>query len=519
MNRQGTERRANWALGPWGLAAALAAGCGGGASATDPPGASPPAAALVCPAATRDMRRVSMGFNVNALFWEGRYADPALQAAVRSLGQPTLRWPGGTESDYFDWGQGRPVDVCRYSACRTWDTLTLTPPGLFQRFGAFTEGTPANWARVAQATGARTLLVANLVTASQAEMLDWLQAAKTASARLDLLELGNEPYFAQVEGTDNSARVFPDAAAHVRRAAALASEVRRQHPDVTLAQPAFVPRIDPVSGQVAAGHDARMLGWNAGILAAGAAEVVDAFALHFYPQLPSRAGQPTAAYLRQLAGFARWYWDATRATPQWQMLPAGRRLWITEFNTSFALAPELQGSWLHGLFMAQFALLALEDARMDHLLAHMLTGNAAWQAVVHPGRVPDVPSPPAGEAYAATPAGVTLAAVSRAVQGMDCGAAISASQFPGLGTSVAPVGWQSSRGTAASAVLINMNDVAVTFDVRPGGWQEALGIAQRAAPLERATSASGIVQESLASVEGRVQVPPHAVVLLNRVAQ
>lgn len=519
MNRQGTEPRAAWVLGPWGLAAALAAGCGGVVSATDQAGASPPVAALVCPAATRDMRQVSVGFNVNALFWEGRYGDPAMQAAVRSLGQPTLRWPGGTESDYFDWGKGRPVDVCRYSACRTWDTLTLTPPGLFQRFGAFTEGTPANWARVAQATGAKNLLVANLVTASQAEMLDWLQAAKSASGRLDLLELGNEPYFAQVEGTDNSARVFPDATAHVRRAAGLASEVRRQHPGLTLAQPAFVPRIDPVSGQVAAGHDTRMLGWNAGILSAGAADYADAFALHFYPQLPARAGQPTAEYLRRLAGYARWYWDATRATSQWQLLPSGKRLWITEFNTSFALAPELQGSWLHGLFMAQFALLALEDPRMDHVLAHMLTGNPAWQAVVHPGRVPDVPSPPAGEAYAATPAGVALAAVAQVVQGMECGAAISASQFPDLGTSIAPVGWQSSRAAAASAVLINMNDVAVTFDVRPGGWREASGLAQRAAPLARVTSASGIVQEPLVSVQGRVQLPPHAVVVLSRVAQ
>ena len=83
------------------------------------------------------------------------------------------------------------------------------------------------------------------------------------------------------------------------------------------------------------------------IKAVGIAGGVDAFALHFYPRLPGRRGATNAAYLRTQSYFP--YWQATLRQPQWALLPANNRLWVTELNASFADAPELVGSWMHGL--------------------------------------------------------------------------------------------------------------------------------------------------------------------------
>ncbi len=133
-------------------------------SSTTPPAgpdtAPPPAAVCTTPTRTSG---VQLGANVNALFWEEHYGDTRLLGAVRSLGNPIVRFPGGTEADYFDWERGRPVDACRYGACRTWDNAQLTPPGLFQRFGAFRNSTAGGFVNFARQVDGTLLLVTNTV--------------------------------------------------------------------------------------------------------------------------------------------------------------------------------------------------------------------------------------------------------------------------------------------------------------------------------------------------------------------
>jgi len=427
----------------------LVSACGGGSSATaSPPPAPQPPADAVCPAPTRSLESVAVGYNVNVLFWEGLFNDRALLDAVAMLGAPVLRYPGGTESDYHHWLNGRPVEPCRYSTCRTWDNRVLQPPALYQGFGSFTQGTPVFFASLLSAVRGAPLLVANMVTASPDETLSWLTASRAAGVAVARVELGNEPYFAQVEGTANNATVFPDAESHVGAARALAQQVRTAFPAARLAQPAFAPRIDLATGQLDPGNDTRMRTWNERIVAAGAADHADAFALHFYPRLPGRAGRADAAYLADLGTAAARYWRATRATPQWAVLPPAKSLWITEFNVSFADAAELVGTWMHGLFLAQFALRALEDARVELLIAHMLTGNRQWQTVVHPGRAPDVVPAPGFESYALTAQGRALAAVAATLAGGRCGRALAQSELSGVTDTDRVAAWLLTRGTA-----------------------------------------------------------------------
>jgi hypothetical protein len=461
-------------------------------------------------------RGVQLGANVNALFWEAHYDDAALLAAVRSLGRPVVRFPGGTEADYFDWTLGRPVDSCRYGACRTWDTAQLTPPTLFTRFGGFRNSTPAAFARFANQVEGALLLVANTVTASVDDNVRWLRATRDAGAAVPMLELSNEPYFGRVEGTDNTERLYPTAASHVTFVRALATAVRPVLPSTAFAYPAFVPRVDPVTGAPTAGHDTRMLTWNAEALAAGIAPHVQAFALHFYPRLPARQGATEATWLRTLGEFAERYWSATRRQSQWTLLPPDKRLWVTELNASFADAPELVGTWMHGLMQAQLVLLMLHDPRVDVVLQHMLTGNPQWQAIVHPGRTPDVQPAPGFTPYALTATGEAIAHLSSAARGATCVDALPSS-VP-LATTSAVVAASLRDSAGAKVVVVNASADSIALDLRAFGWTGARIVERSAAPLARPGAGGGVTSATrtvLASATPSIRLAPYALITLS----
>ncbi len=489
------------------VAAWLAFGVAACGSEAPPSGGDAPAtaapAATVCQAPNRPAG-VRFGANVNTLFWEAHYGDTRLLATVRALGQPVVRLPGGTESDYFDWALGRPVELCRYGGCRPWDDAQLTPPALYQRFGAFRNSTAAGFADFARAVDGTPLLVANTMTASVEDNVRWISAVAEAGSLPTLIELGNEPYFGQAEGTDNTARLYPTAASHVAFAQRLAAALRGRTPAPRLAYPMFVPRIDAGTGQPTAGHDARMLSWNERALAAGIAGDVEAFALHLYPRLPGRGGASDAAYLRALARFAEAYWLGTRQTAQWAQLPADRRLWITELNASFTDAPELVGTWVHALVQAQLMVLMLQDPRVELLLQHMLTGNAQWQAVVHPGRPPDIAPAPGFTPYALTASGEALAALSAHLGGSSCVEAIPT-------TAAGAVGIVARSPAGVRAVVVNASADPVPVDISTLGLTRATVVQRSASPLGRpAAGASVVVATSLAAAgTGPVSVAPY----------
>jgi hypothetical protein len=486
---------------------------GAACNATTASAEPPPVTASLCTTPTRTSG-VLLGANVNALFWEAHYRDERLLAAVRSLGQPVVRLPGGTESDYFDWEQGRPVDACRYDGCRSWDNAQLTPPGLFQRFGAFQNGTASAFVALARDVNGTLMLVTNTVTASVDDNVRWVNAAVAAGGPVPFIELSNEPYFGQVEGTDNTQRLYPTAASHVAFVRPLATALRARVPSARLAFPLFVPRVDVATGLPSPGHDARMLTWNEQSLATGIANDVDAFALHFYPRLPGRRGATDTEYLRTLATFAPSYWDATLRQPQWALLPSDKRLWVTELNASFADAPELIGTWMHGLIHAQLVLRMLQDPRIDVALQHMLTGNPQWQSVVHPGRTPDITPAPGFAPYALTASGESMAALSTGVRGATCVQELPRAALPGATAGV--VGVIARDATGARAVIVNATADTITVDWRALGFTDVTAVQHRTAPLSRpgAGAAVEVTPLSAASDQRTVRVAPYALAII-----
>ncbi|WP_353267334.1 hypothetical protein [Gemmatimonas sp.] len=350
------------------------------------------------------------------------------------------------------------------------------------------------------------------MTASREDNARWLAAAAAVGVPVQRVELANEPYFGQVEGTNNTSVLFPTAESHVAFVKPLAVTLRRQSPAAQLAYPAFVPRVDVATGGISAGHDERMLTWTQRALNADIARDIDAFALHFYPRLPGRRGQSDAAYLTELSSFPEAYWRATLGTPQWKLLPTDKRLWITELNASFADAPELVGTWMHGLLQAQLAVLALQDPRMDLVLQHMLTGNPQWQAVVHPGRTPDIVPAPGYQRYALTATGESLAAVSAVVSGARCVSAIPTGQ-------AGAVAIAAESSVRRSVVVVNAAAVSVQLDIRSVGWMTATASVVTAEPLSKIAAGGAIRRTAVVpqSPAYLYRIPPWSVTTLVRV--
>lgn len=469
---------------------------------------------LSCESIAGGRSRAFVGANVNAVFWEGMYTDPEMIRAVQSLSRPTLRWPGGTESDYWDWLSGRPVGSCKFGSCRTWDGKILQEPELYKRFSSFSEGTPANWAVLARETRAETLLVANMVTNSSEGVVEDIALAMASDISPIGIELGNEQYFGRAEGTDNNAIAFPTAESHVDAAGELAGMLRARWPSLPLAQPAFVPRVDVATGAISQGHDERMLTWNERIIAAGSSTYADAFALHFYPVFPARGQSTRDDYLRRVGAFADDYWRLLTQTPQWLALPQDREIWITELNASFPQAGEMSGTWAHGLFMGSFTLNAMEDRRTRMVIAHMLTGNTTWQSVVHPGGTPAIPAATASGSYQLTPSGIAIASIGSIANELECGRTVSASAFNSPAGATKPRAWLGFGERGQGLVVVNPSPTPSSLSLAAVGWVDAIGIVKTADPMLRVTSENGVQESAIDSTGTVINVPPHSIMEL-----
>ena len=136
--------------------------------------------------------------------------------AVRELGAPVVRWPGGCFADVYHWRDGvGPRDRRPIRPNRHWGGEEPN------RFGT------DEFLRWCRSTGAEPYVNANLGTGTLEECLDWLEYCRQAGVRGPFWGIGNET-FAEWEAGRMDAPTY--AATLARWAAA----VRRADPDVRI---------------------------------------------------------------------------------------------------------------------------------------------------------------------------------------------------------------------------------------------------------------------------------------------
>lgn len=345
--------------------------------------------------------------------------DPNYSSQLDQLAPGTLRWPGGTGADFFDWHTGRP------------------PKSPFPY-----DFTLEDLRTHARATNAIPIFDLNVLKKANrtdpSDQVQMLQHAKSLGLAIKYVELGNELYFDGPSGAFKQG--FPTGADYGKTVAIYVDALHKTFPGV---QVAAVGCLNPTNP--------REKDWNAQMLTAAthANGAPDAVTLHYYPGPNIKGFTGTQDQLSRL--FAGAYNAIQHIDTVANRAPlAGRPIWLTEFN----LAPKLlsgntpeQLTYAHELYLAAFMLMLprIHDAALVDAFTGFAKGPvfAAW----------DDPSNPTF-----TPVGQAMQAVDQAALNRLSSRAITVAGAPTLGKGEAAVLGQAflSPGLPPNAVIVNL---------------------------------------------------------------
>lgn len=220
------------------------------------------------------------GFNQN---WSMLPAldTPGMIDNIRRLKPQMLRYPGGTVTHSWDWRAG---------------VITSRKP--------LAPHPVSDVKRLAEATGARFILVLDVIHRSIEDQLAMLRALQTQGIAITHVELGNEVY-ARDKGYES---VFPTGASYGAAMTAWTTALRKAFEGVKVGA--------VLLGREPGVRDARIASWNAGVVPA-LRGVVAAFVFHVY-----QSGHETVEQTM------RRFTQVARAADT-----GDKELWITEYGS------------------------------------------------------------------------------------------------------------------------------------------------------------------------------------------
>jgi len=206
----------------------------------------------------------------------------------------TIRWPSGTEADFYNWHSG---------------LSTLKP--------AKESFTQADLAAACRATGAIPIFDLNVLApdneTNPSDQIAMLRAAKRLGLPIYYVEVGNELY----SNAPGAAQAFPDGASYARTVAIYVDALHKAFPGVQVGADAI-----PFP------EDKRERSWDAELLAhLRGAGSPDAFIVHFYPGLY----QNPFTYADLPSLFENIYRSVSQLSRAIQGL-GGKPVWLTEYN-------------------------------------------------------------------------------------------------------------------------------------------------------------------------------------------
>ncbi|HLG93181.1 MAG TPA: hypothetical protein VKY15_09410, partial [Acidimicrobiales bacterium] len=346
---------------------------------------------------------------------------------LAALEPTTIRWPGGTEADFYDWRTGenqeKPGNV----------PFTLN-----------------DLVAAVRATGASPIFDLNVLTQSNrtdpTDQIAMLQAASQLGLPVRYVEIGNELY----ANGPGFAQAFPNGAVYARTVSIYVQALHLVFPGVQVAADAI-----PFP------TNERQQNWDQELLAgAVGAGAPDALVVHFYPGLYFAHLAPSD--LPEL--FSNVYSSVSELSEALQGLE-GKPVWLTEYNFRgpYKLFRQkgsnpIERDFAHELYLAAFAALLPRVrglAMADNWTALGDGPYGAWQN----------PSAP----YL-SPGGQAVEMVDTAGKGATSSAPISVPTAPGLPDGYPGVIGQLflDPGGHTTAVLVNLT--TSTASVSSGRW-------------------------------------------------
>lgn len=267
-------------------------------------------------------------------FWDNFIRDPSKMAAVKSLHPAYTRFPGGSQSNYYDWKRGLFTLEPRENHS-SYYKLFVTLANFVER--KFPEGISLEqYKRFSDGIGASLIMVPNLETATVADQARWFQHLAARSAVPTHIELGNEFWVAM--GQDPAVlRHWPDEPTAERTARRYLAAIRPHLPKgAKVAWQATAPGFRGEPGR----HNAmleRLRRWNDDLRPEA---WFDAVTLHLYPRLNEVVGRgaadepltPQIAVRNLRALLARVDEGADHELNDVARRVPGKEIWITEWN-------------------------------------------------------------------------------------------------------------------------------------------------------------------------------------------
>jgi hypothetical protein len=355
------------------------------------------------------------------------FAQTNVGPLLAALQPTTLRWPGGTEADFYDWRTGQDTQK------PGWPTFSL-----------------AQLASAYRATGAVPIFDLNVLAPANrtgpSDQIAMLEQAQRLGVPVRYIEIGNELY-ANGPGFSSA---FPDGAAYARTVSIYVQALHKAFPGAQVAADA-----------VALPEGERQLSWDQELLAgATGAGSPDALIVHFYPGL--YLNPLTSGNLPELLANAE---SSIAELAQIISSFGDKPVWLTEYNfrgpySTFRKNPA-EHTFAHELYLAAFAAML---PRVEHLA--LVDNWTAFADGVYGAWVnPKSPS--------LTPGGQAVQMVDTAARGALVTAPVFVPGAPSLPGGFPGVVGQRFVGPGAlqRAVLVNLTSEKVTL--ARGTWLQA----------------------------------------------
>jgi hypothetical protein len=401
--------------------ASLLAACGD-STPPQPNGNTTPAPAGTIqsnPGATRQITPYFLGYS-NVPGHSPSWTDPdAVQAALK-MKPGTLRYPGGTVANYWNWRNG-------------W----LLPGAPGSKNALHTPYKLEDLQIAVHATGTRPIFVLNMLTSDLNSQLDMLRTAQQMNLPVELVELGNEFYLSH---PDDYVNKFPTGRDYGAMATSWIEAIRAQFPHIKIAAVGGVP-------SDAAAKD-RKSTWNQDLLTS--LKGADALTMHPYVSLPAAVDVTDVSSLKAAAD-ARWQ----NFQSQIQALPPQLNIWITEYNFVDPKQKVFR-TWADGILAAEMSLNFLQENRIELICYYDMIGKTGNEVVFY-----DLSGQGSGnpglDQYALTAAGWSMSLLGNAIHAM------TSAQQLSFGSDSPPYGWIFTDGTTRRAFIINSSQNNFTW--------------------------------------------------------
>jgi hypothetical protein len=372
--------------------------------------------------ATRQITPYFLGYN-NVPIHSPSWNDPNAVKAAAQLKPGTLRYPGGTVANYWDWRSG-------------W-FLPNAPAGFLH--APRTVYRLEELQTAVKATGAKPIYVLNMLTSDLNSQLEMLRTAKGMGLPVELVELGNEFYLSQ---PDDYVTKFPTGRDYGLTATSWINAIRTIFPEVKIAAVGGAPVSNSDS-------NSRKASWNQGLLQS--LQGADALALH--PYVPIQAGA-AAADVTSLEDTISRRWQ--QFENEIQSLPPNMKVWFTEYNFVDP-AKKVFRSWIDGVLAAKMSLTFLEEDRSELACFYDMIGMSGNEVIFYSRQTQGTRAAPLAP-YALTAAGWALRLLGETIYGMTAVQRMpfSSSQASSEGaSSLMPQAWIFTDGTAQRSFIIN----------------------------------------------------------------